>query len=343
MLSYLGEPLDEGRLEAAGFADCLTKPVQQSHLLEVVLKGLTANGDRVEGGGGTVGVSRLAESPSTGIRRPLAEAGRKRARILLAEDNEVNQDLVAEILRDAHFDCEIVGNGKLAVQALLEQAYDLVLMDCHMPEMDGLQATQLIREKEQAGLLAGRRTSPLPIIALTANALTGDREACLRAGMTGYLSKPFYPEQVIQAVEVHLSATETTTATGQPAHSGGETRTLSSVPLNLKDLLRRCLGNPNVLERTVAKFQKRLPEDLRQIEQSLALGESSKLALLAHSLKGAAASLSAEGLQAAAARLEMLAKASDLVGARHGLSAVREECQRILQFDPRAVTPAPVG
>src|SRR5207249_4686251 len=91
-------------------------------------------------------------------------------RILLAEDNEINQELVAEILREAGFDCHIVPDGQQAVQALLQRDYDLVLMDCHMPAMDGFQATQVIREKEQAGLLAGRKTS-IPIIALTANAM----------------------------------------------------------------------------------------------------------------------------------------------------------------------------
>jgi CheY-like chemotaxis protein len=111
-------------------------------------------------------------------------AGKKRGRVLLAEDNEVNQFLVAEILDKANFACDIVSNGHEAVQALLARPYDLVFMDCHMPEMDGFQATQLIREKERAGLLAGQRTSPLPIIALTANALAGDQELCLQAGIT---------------------------------------------------------------------------------------------------------------------------------------------------------------
>jgi two-component system sensor histidine kinase/response regulator len=200
LVSYLGEPLEAPRLKAAGFAECLTKPIQQSQLLETLLRIL-----RSEKEGRAGGVSRPMERPSTGLRRPLAAVEKKRGRILLAEDNEVNQFLVAEVLNNANFACDIVRNGKEALQALLEQPYDLVFMDCHMPEMDGFQAAQLIREKERAGLLAGRRTRPLPIIALTASALTGDQEACLQVGMTDYLSKPFYPEQVIQMVQTHLS------------------------------------------------------------------------------------------------------------------------------------------
>jgi signal transduction histidine kinase/CheY-like chemotaxis protein len=206
LLSYLGEPLAAPRLEAAGFAECLTKPIQQSQLLETILKILA------EGSCRDASVPSRDHKGAVDVTAPLwsrlgTDAPKKRGRILLAEDNEVNQFLVAEILSTANFACDIVSNGKEAVQALLDRPYDLVFMDCHMPEMDGFQATQLIREKERAGLLAGRRTRPLPIVALTANALAGDHEACLQAGMTDYLSKPFFPEQVVQKVETHLFAT----------------------------------------------------------------------------------------------------------------------------------------
>ncbi len=326
LLSYLGEPLEAARLEVAGFADCLTKPVQQSHLLEIIRKTLA-------------GITRSnAPADPEAPRSPSAKTasgpvGKKRGRILLAEDHEVNQLLVAEILNDANFACDIVSNGREAVQALLERPYDVVFMDCHMPEMDGFQATQLIREKERAGLLAGKRTSPLPIIALTAKALAGDEEVCLQAGMTDYLSKPFYPEQVVQAVETHLTAVNPQPQHGMDGEIDPEAGTSEAAPLDLNDLLRRCLGNPQVMEKSVTKFQKRLPEELRQIEQSLALGESKKVALLAHSLKGAAASLSAESLQATAGQLEKHAEEGNLAAARHCLTDLREQCRRILQFD----------
>ncbi len=334
LLSYLGEPLEASRLEAAGFADCLTKPVQQSHLLEIILKVLAGSTRSA-----APACPEAPRAPSGGQSAP-RQSGKKRGRILLAEDNEVNQFLVAEILRNANFVCDIVGNGQEAVQALLERPYDLVFMDCHMPEMDGFQATQLIREKERAGLLAGQRTSQLPIIALTANALEGDQEICLQAGMTDYLSKPFYPEQVVQKVEAHLSQFP-----ASPQRQQGTKGEIDpeAAPLNINDLLRRCLGNPQVAQKSVAKFQKQLSEELRQIEQVLALGESTKLALLAHSLKGAAASLSAEGLQVAAAQLEKHAKEGDLAAARYCLADLHEQCWRILQFDLCELTPTLVG
>jgi two-component system sensor histidine kinase/response regulator len=216
LLSYLGEPLEALRLKAAGFLDCLTKPIQQSQLWEAILQALAGSAAPLSG--------EAPRAPSGG-RIALRSSGKKRGHILLAEDNEVNQFLMAEILSNANFACDIVSNGKEAVQALLQRPYDLVFMDCHMPEMDGFQATQLIREKEQAGLLAGRRPRPLPIVALTANALVDDQEACLRAGMTDYLSKPFYPEQVVRTVETHLSAART----ASPARSANK-----NVPLRKK-------------------------------------------------------------------------------------------------------------
>jgi signal transduction histidine kinase/PleD family two-component response regulator len=333
LLSYLGEPLEAARLEAAGFADCLSKPVQQSHLLETILKTLAGGTRNTAPDGSEAPRSPSASSRSHAPRGSEALAGKKRGRILLAEDNEVNQFLVQEILERANFVCDIVSNGQEAVQALLERPYDVVFMDCHMPEMDGFQATQLIRQKERAGLLAGHRSSPLPIIALTANALAGDQEICLQAGMTDYLSKPFYPEQVVQAVETHLPAAGPQRQQEIDEESAPEMGTSEAAPLDLQTLLRRCLGNPEVMEKSVTKFQKRLPEELQLIEQSLALEESSKLALLAHSLKGAAASLSAESLQAAAAQLEKHARKGDLAAARHCLADLREQCRRILQFD----------
>jgi CheY-like chemotaxis protein len=120
-------------------------------------------------------------------------------RVLIAEDNEINQLVTGEILGNAGFCCDIAANGRLAIAAILRRPYDLVLMDCQMPEMDGFAATREIRKLEEAGCLAARRRR-LPVIAITAHAVQGDRERCLAAGMDDYVSKPVSSAELFSAI-----------------------------------------------------------------------------------------------------------------------------------------------
>ena len=117
-------------------------------------------------------------------------------RVLLAEDNEINQELACEMIRFAGCQCDCVVNGQEAVSAATSGRYDLMFMDCMMPGMDGYTATQAIRAEEARQAATGKARRPLPIIAMTANAMEGDREECLAAGMDDYLSKPLDPEEV---------------------------------------------------------------------------------------------------------------------------------------------------
>ena len=185
--------------------------------------GLAISRQLVELMGGTIGVE---SSPGEGSRFwfsvPLRVAGSDRrvpesaarptvtavprlstgARLLLAEDHPVNQDAARVLFTSLGHEIDIVGNGALAVQAVRQKQYDLVLMDCQMPEMDGYDATQAIRkwEKEQGN------PQPLTIIALTAHAMTGDREACMAAGMNDYLAKPYTLEQLDSLLKRHIGA-----------------------------------------------------------------------------------------------------------------------------------------
>jgi diguanylate cyclase (GGDEF)-like protein/PAS domain S-box-containing protein len=132
---------------------------------------------------------------------------RNSALILLVEDNELNQEVVLNILEVAGYRCDVVENGIEAIDAVSQKPYDLVLMDCEMPEMDGFEATRIIREKEERGEISAISHDKIPIVALTANALEGDRERCLSAGMDDYVSKPFKPGELIHVIEFHLSST----------------------------------------------------------------------------------------------------------------------------------------
>src|SRR5262249_12629684 len=157
------------RARQLGLAANLMKPVKQSDLLDAIQRAL--------------GVSGLGpEEPAA--PRPAAPAGRRGLRVLLAEDNAANQKLASRVLERLGHTCVVGDNGWEALAALEGQPFDLVLMDVQMPEMDGFEATAVLRAREQG---TGRH---LPVIAMTAHALKGDRERCLAAGMDGYVAKP---------------------------------------------------------------------------------------------------------------------------------------------------------
>ncbi len=179
MLTSLGEYGDAAKAHAAGIEIYLSKPVRQSELYEALAT--------------TTAVPPLAQTERPDLQQSLPKTN---GRVLLAEDNPVNQLVALEMLKLLNLHCDVAGNGHEAVSAWREHHYDLILMDCQMPEMDGFQAVELIRR--EAALSA---RGHMPIIAVTANALEGDREKCLSAGFDDYLSKPFHA----QALEATVS------------------------------------------------------------------------------------------------------------------------------------------
>jgi CheY-like chemotaxis protein len=193
MLSSVGSQGDGVRCRELGIESYLTKPVRQSLLLEAVLSILVTNG-------------RPLAHPAVVTRHSLNEAHRS-LRILVAEDNAVNRQLVTALLGKRGHTIVSVVNGRDAVAAVAKDAYDIVLMDVQMPEMDGLQATAAIRKLEAV------TGAHVPIVALTAHAMKGDREICVAAGMDEYLSKPLNPKQLFALIE-SLTGTLSTTSDG---------------------------------------------------------------------------------------------------------------------------------
>ncbi|QQS55705.1 MAG: response regulator [Candidatus Competibacteraceae bacterium] len=185
MMTSMGQRGDATRLQKIGFVGYFTKPVRQSHLHEC----LAMIRSRV-----TQARERTADQMIT--RHLITEVTRRRVRILLAEDNVINQRVALAILKKLGYRADAVANGKEAIAALRDIPYDLVLMDCQMPEMDGYEATRSIRAP-QSGVL--RPT--VPIVAMTANAMKGDREKCLEAGMDDYISKPVQPRDLADMLE----------------------------------------------------------------------------------------------------------------------------------------------
>jgi CheY-like chemotaxis protein len=190
MLTSQGLRGDAAEMKRIGFAAYLTKPVRRSQLFDCLITVINAG--------------RQASYPDRCLQvnvgqAPSAAAAPGAMRILLAEDNLINQKLAMHLLAKFGYTADAVINGRQAVEALEKRPYDLVLMDIQMPEMDGFEATAVIRDPQSAVL-----NHAVPIIALTAHAMKGDREKCLGAGMNDYVAKPIQPEVLRKAIEQAL-------------------------------------------------------------------------------------------------------------------------------------------
>jgi PAS domain S-box-containing protein len=198
----------------------------------------------------------------------------QRARILVAEDNRVNQIVASEVLAKHGYGCDIVGTGWEAVAAASTSAYDLVLMDCSMPEMDGFEATRQIRQGEQDD--PAKPPRHMPIIALTANAINGDRERCLQAGMDDYVSKPLDPNRLIKVIQALLAKSNPQV---QEPHQIDATTTASTVacdeatPLAIDAMLERCMGNTETVLLILNEFETQAVADLTELKPRVETAE----------------------------------------------------------------------
>jgi CheY-like chemotaxis protein/HPt (histidine-containing phosphotransfer) domain-containing protein len=225
-------------------------------------------------------------------------------RVLLAEDNPVNQRVTSHLLRKLGTQVYCVANGLEVVQALRESDFDLVLMDCQMPEMDGYTATTVIRDAS-----SGVKNPAIPVIALTAHALATDREKCLQAGMNDYLAKPIDPVGLQHAL---LRAAGKTAAAPQAAPAAHAATRLFDPPT----LLARAGDDPEFARELIALFAQSVADDMRELRSAVEAGDEVQTRRLAHAIKGSAANLAAEALAAEAAALEKAA-GSDAARAAH--------------------------
>jgi CheY-like chemotaxis protein len=242
------------------------------------------------------------------------------ARILLAEDNLVNQQVVLASLGSLGYAADSVVNGADAIEALRRTDYDLVLMDCEMPEVDGYEATRRIRDPGTGAL-----NPRVPIVAVTANAISGDRERCLRCGMDDYLSKP---------MELDELALVLAKWTGRPVsrRQGGSSR--KAVPeeaglvFDQAGLLKRLAGNKGLAEKLVHGFLQEIPSHLSMLRKQLQDADVTGARRQAHTLKGAAANLSAGALRAVASEAEQAALAGQLSRLAELLPVIEGECEK---------------
>jgi CheY-like chemotaxis protein/nitrogen-specific signal transduction histidine kinase/HPt (histidine-containing phosphotransfer) domain-containing protein len=296
MLTSSGQPEEAARCRALGIDAYQMKPVKQPDLLDGILAALRLSLQRP-------GPARSA-APAAG--RPL--------RILLAEDNVVNQKLATRILEQQGHAVTVAADGKAALAALGRQRYDVVLMDMEMPEMGGLEATVRIRALEKG---AGRH---VPIIAMTANAMKGDRERCLEAGMDGYVAKPIQPAELWEALHTLV-----------PVAPGG--KAAAAAPAEVFDrtaALKHVGGDEELLKELAELFLKEGPCQLQDLRDALAAGDVPRIRRAAHTLKGSAKTFAAADADAAAHRLEIMAHSGDLSAAPAAAAALEEQLDRLL-------------
>ncbi|HZW10072.1 MAG TPA: ATP-binding protein, partial [Phycisphaerales bacterium] len=241
-------------------------------------------------------------------------------RALLADDNEVNRLVLADMLAAAGFSCDAAQDGREAAAAAARAEYDVVLMDCQMPELDGPEATLAIRAEERA---RGRRR--VPIIALTASASGEEKQRCMDAGMDGHCTKPITMERLLHELRGVLPDPTPAPVASEPAQAlapgdaGG---------LDLDALLRRCSGKRDLADRVLATFSAQASDAMTSIRASLRTGDAGAVARAAHGLKGAAGLTAADAVHRTSGLLEELGRAGDLARAEETFTALCDEIRR---------------
>jgi signal transduction histidine kinase/AmiR/NasT family two-component response regulator/HPt (histidine-containing phosphotransfer) domain-containing protein len=313
LMTGIGSPAVAQGWKSIGVAGCVDKPIQRCQLRTAIAAALTPR------------------TPGSGIEQEQRTAGTAKppvtslARILLADDVEVNQFVGSEMLASGGYLCDVVGSGREAFAAVTRQHYDVVLMDCQMPDMSGFEATAAIRALERE---RGAQTC-LRIIALTANAVAGDRERCLAAGMDGYLTKPLNRNELFRAIQAASTMGTTIVppapALGADASAGADLASSGPSAVDQERLLDRCLGDWTLLSRLAEKFESRSQKTWDQLHAGIVAGDAPEVARLAHAMKGAAANLSANRVAQLAEQIESLGQVADLGSAERVLSQLKQE------------------
>jgi signal transduction histidine kinase/DNA-binding response OmpR family regulator/HPt (histidine-containing phosphotransfer) domain-containing protein len=316
MLTSSGRYGDVGRCGALGIAAYLTKPVGADDLHAAI-------GRVLRGGTRSIAAIDAADTPPA-ISRPRA------LRVLLAEDNVVNQRVAVGMLSARGHSVTVANNGAEALAALAGGTFDLVLMDVQMPVMGGLEATAEIRRRERAS------GAHVRIVAMTAHAMRGDRDRCLAAGMDGYLSKPIDPQTLFAVVEQDAAAPIQL----EPAAPAGP-----RTPVDMDAVMRRLSGDQNLFQEVAQLFLEDCPRRLENIDAAVASADLGQIRSAAHALKGAAATLSAAGLVAAAGALEACGSDGRVLEAGAAAGQVAIEARRVMAFfrSQLAMEPASCG
>ncbi|MFN3148452.1 response regulator [Bremerella sp.] len=313
MLSSAGRPENTNRCHKLGIQRCMVKPAIQSDLLDAIQSVLFER--------------QLSQLPkSTG-----SKSGRDRKqplRILLAEDGLINQHVAVGFLGAEGHDVVVVNNGREAVETFEVQEFDVVLMDVQMPEMDGLEATSEIRRREET------RGGHIPIIAMTANAMKGDREKCLDAGMDGYVAKPIDRKHLLKALAEFVRKAppkerEPTTPMVPQSHSMSDSKNGSAEPgasiFSLEAAASCIPGGVEMAKKMLPTLLKECTQQLEEIRTGLSVQDSKRIQRGAHTIKSSAGVFAAKRLEQTAWDMEKIGRDGDLSAVPEALELLQAE------------------
>jgi len=313
MFTSGGQSGDAARCRALGMSAFLTKPISQKTLQQLVTQVVAGRRAREA----TATRAPLKEAPKMSPVPANASPDRRPLRILLVEDNLVNQKMTVTMLQKRGHLVSVANDGEECLAVLEPGRFDMILMDVHMPKMGGFEATQAIRTREQAG------GGHLPIVALTALAMTGDRDACMKAGMDGYVSKPINSAELFGTLERLFPSRGGAATLSKPALVP-RLRPRTEV-LDVAKLEQNMEGDKAMLRDIVEVYLRDLPQREKEMSDALALGDAPTLARAAHTMKGLLLTMAAAPAADVALRLEILARCGNLSEAEALVAELRNE------------------
>jgi two-component system sensor histidine kinase/response regulator len=309
MMTSLGKAEHDSELRQAGIVLCLTKPVKQSRLYDAIATAMfpPATLDAPE--------TSVGSSRQTGQDQANPASRSRRAHILIAEDNPVNQKVLLRQLAKMGYNADAVGNGIEVLETLLRIPYDVVLMDCQMPEMDGYAACRELRRRQN-------NSDRIPIIALTAHAMEGDREKCFAAGMDDYITKPVQVGELQQKLTYWLSRTR---REDRAPVADGE-------PVDMKTLRRVADNDPEFMHELVELYLTEADRQLEALAHAVETGACTKVEEIAHTLAGASITSGMSGVVRPLRELERMGRSQTLADAGVALEETNAQIDRIREF-----------
>jgi signal transduction histidine kinase/HPt (histidine-containing phosphotransfer) domain-containing protein len=332
LLTSMGVRSDHPDFASVAFASCMTKPIKPAQLHETLVRVVS-------------GTKQAVKTTPANLKLDPALASRLPLRVLLADDNPINQKVALRLLQQMGYRADLAVNGLEALAALERQPYDMVFMDVMMPEMGGLEATTEIRARQKQPRSFPHYKSPLIIVAMTASAMQGDREKCIASGMDDYLSKPVRPEDIRRVIErwaVQAALLDTPVIAATPevaaaAPAAVSVPAASSVPeeestVDMERLHDFTDGDPENLRELVNLYLEQTNGQIEQLEAAVQAGNAAEVRRLAHSCAGASATCGMRRLVPCLRELERLGLEGQLNGAAQFCQVAVAEFDRIRKF-----------